>query len=196
MFGLHKKFDQQVLSTTMMSAVNEVFNKMCSEKFSRSPSVRPSVINIEKFRKINVSGFEKFYQNSFISAVNLFKSESDQGKNTICGFVVVYIKEAGLWNVFKALQFPVPEHIVAGTLLDLCGEFCNIISGEFRNQLGKMGYPNILTSAPMSAAGALSIEAAHIPRGLEDCQELSFYLFDTKTVIVDVSLSHLVRGQR
>lgn len=192
MFGFSKDFDAQVLMTTMMGAVNDVFNTTCSEKFSDGPTIVTREIGEIDVGKMNVDIdiHYKFYSKSFISVINFFKDNKALERNTTCGFVITYIEQSCLINLFRALGFQKVDPKKTESMLDTCGEFCNMIAGQFKNQLTKAGYINLVMSSPQSRLWAFP-EGVDFPEGVKKYHELSFYLFNTKAVVVDVAMANI-----
>lgn len=192
MFGMNKEFDSQVLMTTMMGSVVAVFNSACSEKNTDGPTTATRKIGRTENGKmdVNIDLHYKSYSKCCISAINFFIDMKSQEKNNTCGFIILYVKESCLIELLRAMGFPPVARKKESELLDCCGEVCNMIAGEFKNQLAKTGYTDLFMSVPQTHMRSFH-EGVNCPLCVKYYQELSFYYFNTKAVTVDVAMANI-----
>ncbi len=190
MLGSGKKFDFQILATTMMGAVSNIFDSMCSEKFSDSPGIKKNIIiqQTDNGRMTASGAKKKYYGGCHISVINYYIDARHMEKKKTCGAVIVYIKTNCLVKLFKALGYPILDDKDEDILSDICGEFCNMIAGGFKGDLAGIGYVDMCMSAPSNYLNIVT-PGVEYRRNQKEYYELTFYLWDTNAVTVDVTLS-------
>ena len=190
MFGQEKTIDFQVVATTMMGVVSETMNTMSTEKFSDTPSASAKYIYVNDHNRMLAKGSDKgYFGGCHIAVINFFRTDRDLEKNIkACGAVVVYFRNDCLVKLFKAMGFPIESEKDVGMLRDICGEFCNIVAGSFKNELVRLGFINLPMSAPQIYLDNVDSGVA-FSEGETKYHELSFYFWNVKALVVDVTLA-------
>ncbi len=190
MFGKDKLLDFQVVATTMMGVVSDSMKTMCSEKFSDSPSAAAKYIYVDENNRMLAKGSDKgYFGGCHIAVINFFRTERDkENNNHACGAVVVYFRNDCLVKLFKAMGFPIENDKDVAMLRDICGEFCNIVAGSFKNELVKMGFINLPMSAPDVFLDSVAAGVA-FSEGETKYHELSFYFWNMKAFVIDVTMA-------
>ncbi len=190
MFAKENLLDFQVVATTMMGVVSDAMATMCSEKFSDNPTAAAKFIYINENKKMIAKGSDKgYFGGCHIAVINFFKTEKDKENNKhACGAVVVYFRSDCLVKLFRAMGFPIESDKDVDMLRDICGEFCNILAGGFKNELVKMGFINLPMSSPQ-------LYLDNVPAGVAFSEsqtkyhELSFYFWNMKAFVIDVTMA-------
>jgi len=191
-----KKFDFQVLSTTMMGAVSDIFGKMCSEKFTRPPEVKTRAIWVDKNNpeKMSASGFDKHIGRCYVSAINFYFSPKHMEKKKTCGAMIVYTRQSCASNLLRALKMSSEEKMKEKDLMDMLGEFCNMMAGSFKSSLAGIEYVDLTISAPLSfrdeVEGGVDFDFAQ-----DEYQEFRFSLWQETAFIVDLTLSAIPKSK-
>ncbi|MCA9401611.1 MAG: chemotaxis protein CheX, partial [Candidatus Omnitrophica bacterium] len=143
-----QSFDPQVLSTSIMSVVDETFKTMCNLSFTSEPKFGESEI-IEYESRMRVFGLEKFNGPCYVTVINFFLDDKKLQQEDPCGTMVVYFEEDCASKILKALGYQIFNEDDEETVMDNCGEFCNVIAGNFKNELVNLGYKELVINAPL-----------------------------------------------
>lgn len=184
-----KNFDVQVLNTTLMGCIEEILGKMSGVSPTENPSVR-TVDIIEYEGRMRVTGMEKFNAPSYVSVVNYYLNQSDLEKHRAKGAVVVFVDAENAGKLYKALGFAVPDDEDESSMLDACGELCNVLGGSFKNELSNMGFIDMSMSAPHNYKNTVMQGVEYSP-DQETKQEFSFYYWKRKAIVVEVTLANI-----
>lgn len=182
-----KIFDQQTISTTLMKCVEEIFASMGSLTFSNTPEFKERNI-IEYNSKMQASGLEKFNDASYVAAVNYYLSESHLQQHDCTGVLMVFIEEDAASKLLKALGYTGFKDEDEELILENSGEFCNVIAGKFKDELAKLGYKSLITSAPIKAKNAIP-GGAEFPYSQYKYYEASFYFWKKKSLVINVVMA-------
>src|SRR3990172_6447999 len=144
-----KGFDKQAIATTLIGCVQEIFTKTCHLTFSKEPEYVEREI-IEYNSRMRIFGLEKFNGPCYIAVVNFYLNKREYEAKNVQGVMVLYILEEIIEKLMKALNF---EGVGSNeedveSILNGCGEFCNMIAGQFKNALPALGYSDLVISAP------------------------------------------------
>ncbi len=176
--------DFQVLATTLMGTVSDTFESMCKEKLSSPPQLETRPVEAEN-GKVIISGFRKFAVKCYLSVIYFYLSEADKQKDKSCGCAVLYVKESGALNFVKAMEYMDAETATEEEIQDMCGEFCNVIVGAFRQDLVELGYTNLEMGTPINYRDSIP-EGVPINKSQKDYQELRVFLFGANPVVMDI----------
>lgn len=188
-----KSFDPQVIAKTCMNVVESSLQKMGNLTFTQPPEFSERKI-IEYHSRMRVFGMEIFNGPCYISYVNFYLSESHvKAKNPIAAFVF-YVEEENAAKIFKALGYKGFNEHEETTMLDTCGELCNMLAGNFKKEIAQLGYQDLVMSAPVSHYNS-------VPDGVDFHYdqyvkfETSFYLWKQKLLAIDVTMG-LIPGKK
>ena len=189
-----KSFDFQVMSTTMLGAVNENFKKFMKDEFSSPPAVKTIPVFLNDFGRMEASGLRKFHGRSYISVIYFYLSEKHFAKNDICGSVVLYLREGVAYPLIKAMGYVgANEKITEEGLADMGGELCNMLVGTFKNDISNLGYKDIFMSAPEKYIDLVPDGVRLFDKGQKVYQEFSFFLWDVRAIVVDLVMADVPR---
>ncbi len=177
--------------TLLTSSLTEIVEKLISEKNAVLPtqpteSVLKDIMEYEG--RMRVSGMDKFNSPSLIAVTNLYLNEADKQKNKAKGAVVLFMNTEIADKIFKAVGFTVPYDEDDDSMMKLCGQFAQAVVNAFKDRLSSAGYAALIASEPLVYKNNVSEGVAFSPDQVEK-QEISFYYFKTKTILIEVSLA-------
>ena len=179
--------DSKAIGAMCVNIVEESFRQMGNLSFSQDPvSVKRDII--EYSSRMRVFGMEMFNGPCYISVVNYYFSQSHVQRHDACGAFVLYVEEGSSEKLFKALGYRDFHDEDEATMLETCGKLCNVLGGNFKNELAKQGFGDLVMSAPQNYHNS-------VPEGVEfhydeySKSETSFYLWKEKIVAADITLS-------
>lgn len=134
------------ISTSAMRAVNLTLRSMANLELNSMPNMRRDAL----------------MKMMIITPVDVFSSlvEFQQKKGDIKadgGGIVVYIPRTGVGNIFKE-AFGIDMNSDEGEIMDICGEFCNVVAGRFKTELVALGYDEVIMSTPKNYVNSVNLE--------------------------------------
>lgn len=187
MAATKEEFDPQVIATTMMGCVQETFEKMCNVSLSKAPEFNEKEI-IEYDGRMRVFGLEKFDGPCYISAINFYVDKKHFEEKDSSGVVVLYIEEEAAEKLGKAMGQSEADLEDEEVVLDTCGEFCNVVVGQFKNELRALGYIDLIISAPIKHKNDIS-EGVDFQYSEKKLYELNFHVWKRKLIVVDITMA-------
>lgn len=181
-----EEFDPQVIATTLMGCVQETCEQMCKASFSQDPEYVEKNI-IEYNSRMRTFGLEKFNAPCFVAAINFYENKKMFDLGDSCGVLVLYVEEMFAGTLLKELA-PGMDLGDEAIVLDCCGELCNVIAGQFKNEIKTYGFSDLTISAPMKYAN-------DIPQGVNfhysetKFYETSYFIKKEKALVVDITLA-------
>ena len=127
--------------TSAMRAVGHTLGNVCGIVLEEMPSVR-------RDENIGAIMMPEGVRTTFVSF-----SQAYGGKN-IKGGVVVYIARTSLPILFGSLG--ITDISSESEIRDVCGEFCNIVTGVFKTEIVRLGYEDVQLSVPESYSDNIS----------------------------------------
>jgi len=182
-------FDSQVLATTLMGVVGGAIEEMANTTFTKDPEFAQKDL-IEYDGRMRADGMEKFNGPCYVAAISYYLSTKELKKHDACGAFVLYVNEEFAEKVMHALGHKHIEAEDEESVLDGVGELCNLLSGNFKSEISNLGYKDLSMSAPVKHRNT-------IPEGIEfsydqyDKYECSFYLWNEKTIVVDITMAKI-----
>ncbi|MHA1656551.1 MAG: chemotaxis protein CheX [Candidatus Heimdallarchaeota archaeon] len=181
-----KEFDPQVIATTLMGCVQDTFKKMCNLTFSQDPDfVEKELIEYES--RMRTFGLEKFNGPCYVAAISFYLSPKEIEEHDALGALVLYIEAEVAEKLLKALGYDFDEED-EDLVLDNCGEFCNVIAGQFKNQLNSLGYKDLTISAPIKGKNDIR-QGVEFSYDQYKLYESSYYFFKKKALVVVATMS-------
>ena len=181
-----KKFDNQVLNTMIMGVVEDTFKQMCHVAFSAEPVVVERDI-IEYDGRMRLSPMEKFNGPAYVAVVNYYLSQKHLDAHDAVGTFVLYVKEDMVEKLFKAFGRPASEAEDEANCLDIIGELCNIIGGNFKNELLTLDFIDLTLSSPYKYKNVVP-DGAQFDYNLFKKQEISFSFWKERCVVVEACI--------
>ena len=185
-----KSLDPQVLTTTMLGVIEPVLSKMTGIVATAEPETKELEI-VDYEGRLRVSGVEKFNTASYISVINFYLNEKDkQSHKAAKGAMVLYVESENAGKVFKALGFSVPEDEDDTSMMDACGQFCDLLAQGFKTELNRLGYFDLVLSNPDNYRNSV-LEGVEFSPDQKIKFEFSFSYWKHKAIIVEVTLADI-----
>ncbi|MBF0594880.1 MAG: chemotaxis protein CheX [Candidatus Omnitrophica bacterium] len=181
-----KEFDKQVLSTTIIRVVEDTFKKMLRIEPTASPVAAEKDI-IEFDGRMRVFPMEKFNGPVYVAFTNFYLSDNDLKNDQALGTFVLFVKEEVVEKLFKAFGRSSKDAEDEENLMDIVGEFCNILSGNFKNELVALGYKDLLMSTPFKSRNSVP-DGVAFDYELFQKQEFSFTFWNQKCIVVEACI--------
>ena len=172
-----------------MGVVQETFKKMLNVESAVDPVVTEKDI-IEYDGYMRVFPMEKFNGPVYISYVNFYLTQNEMEKNNMDGTFVLFIKEDVADKFLKAFGRPLKEAEDESILMDVVGEFCNILAGNLKNELVALGYADISMSAPFKFKNS-------VPDGIPFAyelfikQEIKFHFWNQPCIVIEACMGNI-----
>lgn len=182
-----KSIDPQVAMTTMMGVIESTLAKMSGVVPTDQPQTAQKEI-IEYEGRMRVTGMEKFNAPSFISVVNYYLSDADLEKHRAKGAMIIYVDSENAGKLFKSLGFPPTDDEDDVSMMDCCGELCNLVGGGFKNELANLGYANLVMSSPHNYKNTV-LEGVEFSTDQETMHEFCFFYWKRKALVVELTLA-------
>lgn len=182
-----KNFDVQVLNTTLMGCIEDILGKMSGVAPTEPPQVRTLDI-IEYDGRMRVTGMEKFNAPSYVSVVNYYLNPADLERHKAKGALVVFVDAENAGKLFKSLGFFVPDDEDEVSMMDACGELCNLLGGSFKNEISNLGYLDMSMSAPNNYRNTV-MQGVEFSQDQTSKQEFSFFYWKRKAIVVEVTMA-------
>ncbi len=184
-----KEFDIKVLNAKFIGAVDSVFERMLHVKPGAEPVVAEKDI-IEFESRMRLFPMEKFNGPCYIGVINYYLAEKDMNEGRAVGTFVFYIKEECAERLLKAFNRSIKDAEHEEILLDVVGEFAQIIAKDVKNDLADMGYADLLISSPQKYKNHV-LDGAPFDYELYQKQEITFSFWGQKSVVLDVCMGHV-----
>ncbi len=184
-----KNMDPQVIMTSVMGVIESVLGKMSGVVATDQPQSKECDI-IEYDGRMRVGGMEKFNAPSFVSVINFYISPNDMERHKAKGALVVFVDSENAGKLFHALGFSIPDDEDDVSMMDACGELCNLIAGNFKNELSGLGYADLTISAPHSYKNSV-IDGVEYSPDQKNKYEFSFFYWRRKAIVVEVTLANI-----
>lgn len=179
--------DPPIIATTLIEVVQDTFRKMGNVEFSKDPRfIKRDIIEYES--RMRVFGLEKFNGPCYVSSISYYSSQKHQEAHDACGTMNLFMEEGAAGKILKTLGYTGFDDEDETMVLDNCGEFCNVLAGNFKNGLTNLGYKDLYLSAPIKEKNNLS-KGAEFPFSQYIYYETEFYLWKQKAVVVDIVMA-------
>ncbi len=189
-----KEFDKQVLYTTIMGVVESTFDKMCHVKFGAEPIVVEKDI-LEYNSRMRVFPMEKFNGPAYVASINYYLSQKDLENENAIGTFVLFVKEDVAEKLLRAFGYGSRDAENESLLFDNCGEFCNVLAGNVKNELVGLNYADLTMSAPSKYKNAVP-EGVQFDYSLFKKQEVTFTFWGQKCIVVEACMGWVPQKAR
>ena len=187
-----KGLETEVLTGAFMTAMDQMLSKLGVITPSQEPKIEESEI-IEYDGKMRVSGMEKFNASSFVSVVNFYLNQGDmQRQQRPRGALVLFFEAENASKFLKAFGMRFADDEDDKSLMDACGQVCEAVAAEFKAELTRKGYVDLVVSKPHNYKNNV-IEGVEYSPDQKTKQTISFFYFKTKTITADLTMAVLPR---
>ena len=160
-------------------------------QLSQEPVIQKGQI-LEYNKKMRVSALEKFNAPGHLSVINYYLTPKDKETKNAAGALILYILDVNIKKNFEALGQAVagfdeddPEQVAVKS-----GQFAQIISEEFCNELKAKGNKELIASEPMSTRNTFSDGIDFSYNQYEKC-DVSFHIKKVKFMVLEITLGPL-----
>ena len=189
-----KEFNQEVLNKAIISIVEDTFQKLYRAKFSEDPVVMERDI-IEFDGRLSVDPMEKFNTVAHAAAINYFLSQKDLDEEVAVGAIILIIKEDVMDKFSRAMGHSSKDSDDDQVMKDTCGEMLNVLAGNLKGELSRLGYAELFLSAPKKYKNTIR-DGVLFDYSLYRKQEITFSFWNQKSVVIEVCMGAVpLRGK-
>ena len=177
------------LAVTLGGVITRMFRKTGHTELSCEPGIEKKPI-IEFMRRMRVFGMEKFATPTFISTVNYYANPKDLQEHRALGAIIIYIEQGFVANLLRLLQYPMIDDNDDEVMKDACGTLCNVIAGQFKAEIAKLGFIE-LEMSHFSNYRNTAFHGVEFSSSQRQKYELSFDIQDRKRLVVEMTMGPL-----
>ena len=177
------------LAISLAEVIKTMFKKTGQTALSADPALEKRPI-IEFMRKMRVFGMEKFENPTFIASINYYLNVKDMEDHRAVGAVIIYIEQGFVGKLLRLLHYPIIDEEDEDVLKDACGTLCNVIAGQFKVEIVKLGY-NDLEMSHFSSYKNSAFQGIEFDAQQKEKYELSFFISDEKRLVVEMTMGPL-----
>jgi len=181
--------DRFTLSLALSAAVKKVFFEKSEAKFSNEPVIEKRPI-IRTGHRMRVDAMVKFNKTTFFSIVHFHRDAAALEANDPVGLLIVYIERTFVPEILQMLKYPYIDYDDDHEVLDGTGAITNLIAGQFKRELARLGYADLEMSYFKSYVNT-AIDGVDYPRGQAEGYEISFEIEDKKRLVVEMVMGAL-----
>ncbi len=178
----------------LAQVVVKVFQNKVEHSFEWAFTQDPEVFEkdiIEYNGRMRASGLEKFNGPSYAFVVTLYYSQYEYENKNACGALILYISEDIIERILKKMGHRDFDEDDQEFVVKECVEFCESIIGEVKKAMQPMGYREIVSSKPLGYKNEV-LDGVLYPHDQNKFQEISFYLWNKKALVVDLVVAPAV----
>jgi|CXWL01.1.fsa_nt_gi hypothetical protein len=191
-FVMSRNFDSQVLVKTFLSAAHQAF-ALTSGKVVPTDDATHKTQNIIEYQgRMSVTGMDKFNGPTYIVGVSFFLNEQDRDKRRAKGAMVLYLEASNAEKILRGFGHPISDDDEDEETFTAYGKVCTTLADKFKESLAQSGYPSLVLSEPVSSKNSLS-EGIDFSSDQTQKQEISFYFWKKKALVVDLTMADLSR---
>lgn len=189
---MSKSFDPEILIKTFLDVAQQVF-ATTSGKIVPSDDPTSKVQNIIEYQgRMSASGMDKFNAPTYVAGVSFYLSEQEMEKHRAKGAMVLYLEASNADKFFKGFGHPIADEDDEEEASAACGKICTMLAEKFRNSLSDTGLSSLVFSKPICGKNSLS-EGIDFSVDQKQKQEISFYFWKKKAMVVDLVMTELSR---
>ena len=136
-------------------AVKKVLFEKSETVFSSEPDIEKKLI-IQFMRRMRIDGMEKFNQTTFLSVVHFYKDAAALASNAPAGVLIVYIERKFVPEMLRLLKYPYIDYDEDAEVLDGIGAIANLIAGQFKKELVRLGHADLEMSHFKSSVNSVA----------------------------------------
>jgi CheY-like chemotaxis protein len=180
------------LALALSAAVKKIFYEKSEMTFTNEPNVEKKPVT-QFVHKMRVDAMEKFNATTVFSTIRFAASQQEMEKGKFLITLMVYLENKYLPEFMRLMQYPYIDSDDEDEVRDGCGTLTNLIAGQYKREIGVLGYKDIMMSPFESYVNTVG-DGVAIPYGVTEKYEISFDVEETKRLVVEmVTLSTLPR---
>lgn len=177
------------MSLALTAAVKKVFFEKSEMKFATEPVIDRRKI-VQFVHRMRVDAMEKFNQTTFFSIINFYKNVAAMEANTPAGLIIVYIERTFVPEMLRILKYPYIDYDSDDEVLDGTGAIANLIAGQFKRELARLGYADLEMSHFKSHINTVA-NGVDYPTDQYEKYEISFDIDEKKRMVVEMIMGVL-----
>lgn len=180
----HDPFYIQAL--VLSKVVERILLKKADLRLSARPAIEKRPI-VHFMKRIRINGLEKFDRKTYVSVVNYYRNREDERVHKAAGAVILYVAEEYVPLLLPRLDYLLEGYDDQEGMVDGCGAFCNLIAGNFKNGLSKIGYQE-LTMSNFSTHENYVVDGVEYDPRQTGIYEISFQIDGIRRIVVDLTM--------
>ncbi len=175
------------MALALTVAVKKVFFEKSETKFSAEPLIEKKLI-IQFMQRMRVDAMEKFNATTFFSVVHFYKDAHALEKNDPVGLIAANIERKFVPEMLRMLKYPYIDYDDDDEVLDGTGAITNLIAGQFKKELTRLGYADLEMSHFKSSINAV-VNGVEYPREQTHKYEIGFEIEDKKRMVLEMVMN-------
>lgn len=180
----HNPFYIQAL--VLAKVVEKILIQKAGLRLSSRPLIKTRPI-VSFMDRIRVSGLEKFDQKTLVSVVNFYRDRAEETSGKAVGAVILYVSEDYAYRLIRQLDYPIDGSNDDEGVIDGCGAFCNLIAGNFKNGLTKIGYQDLVMSHFLTYENS-AVDGVPYDGQQKELYEVIFEIGGIRRIVVDLTM--------
>ncbi|MBF0571261.1 MAG: hypothetical protein HQL12_05255 [Candidatus Omnitrophica bacterium] len=172
------------LALALTAAVKKVFYEKSKITFSSEPKIEKRILTLFLHR-MRVDAMEKFNTTTVFSVLEFAANAEGLEKKEFLITLVVYLEQKFLPEFLRLMQYPYIDSDDEMEVKDGCGTLVNLIAGQFKKEMAKLGYRDMMMSHFDSYINT-AVDGVSIPIGATEKYELSFEVEETKRLVIEM----------
>ena len=187
-----KGLDSQILVKTFLAVAQKAIAATSGKVVSSDDPTHKAQNIIEYEGRMSVTGMDKFNGPTYIAGVGFYLNDQDKQKHRAKGAMVIYFEASNTERILRGFEHPISDDDEDEGTLAACGKICTMLADKFNESLSQSGYPALVLSAPVTNKNSLS-EGIDFSADQTQKQEISFYFWKKKALVVDLTMADISR---
>ena len=181
--------DLFTMSLGLSASVKRIFFEKSEFKFAAEPEIlKKPVVVFNKHMRIDA--MEKYNQTTFFSVVHFYKNIAALQKGDVAGVLIAYVARKSVPEVLRLLRYPYIDYDNDEEVLDGMGALVNIIAGQLKKELVRLGYMDLEISPFKSYVNSV-VNGVEYPVSMTEKFEVNFVVEGTKQLVVEMVMAPL-----
>lgn len=189
---MSKSLDPDILIKTFLTVAQQVCASTSGRIVPSDDATHKSLNIIEYQGRMSSAGMEKFNGPTYVAGISFFLNEQDRDKRRAKGAMVLYLEASNAEKFFRGFGFPVTDEDEEEESAAACGKLCTLLAEKFKERLSESGFADLVISKPTCNKNSLP-EGIDFSADQKQKQEISFYFWKKKAMVVDISMADLPR---
>jgi len=172
------------LALALSAAVKKTFYEKSKTTFSNEPQLEKKLVTVF-LQRMRVDAMEKFNATTVFAALHFAVNQESLLRKEYLLTLVVYLERKYIPEFLRLLQYPYIDSDDDLEVKDGCGTLVNLIAGQYKKEMAKLGYKDMMMSHFESYINFVS-DGIGIPQGTTEKYEISFDVEGTKRLVVEM----------
>ena len=178
------------LALALSVAVKKIFYEKTETTFSNEPILEKLPIT-RFYEMMRVDGMEKFSSTTVFSSIEFAANEGSLERKEYLITMIVYLEKEFLPDFLRLLQYPYIDSDDEIEVLDGCGTLVNLIAGQYKREIGALGFKDLMMS-PFTSHINTAPDGVAVPKGSTDKYQLSFEVEGLKRLVVEMVMPEVI----